>query len=267
MYIDFCVIDLSKFYEGNCYERMFAMFEYFQHLHQLLTAVEQNERETLLLAATKVAECIQNNGIVQLFGCGHSHLLAEEVFYRAGGLVPIKPILIEPLMLHEGAIRSSQLEKEINYARTFLEKEEIRQGDVVFIISTSGCNPVPIDVALFAKQHGAYVIGLTSLACSKALPPLHPSGKRLAECVDLVINNYSVEGDAILTHPLISVPFAPTSTVIGAAILHAVFAEAAIIIATEGATPPIFVSNNIQGGKEHNQKWVEMYCDRIKLLQ
>jgi uncharacterized phosphosugar-binding protein len=246
---------------------MFMISKYFYYLHQLLTTVEKEEKEGLLTAAKKVAECIENGGIVQLFGCGHSHLLAEEVFYRAGGLVPIKPILIEPLMLHEGAVRSSQLEKETDYASMFLEKEDIRQGDVVFVISTSGRNPVPIDVALFAKQHGAYVIGLTSLAYSKALPSLHPSGKHLSECADLIINNYSVKGDAILTHATISVPFAPTSTVIGAAILHAIFAEATIMIAEQGKEPPIFVSSNLQGGQEHNQKLIEMYRDRIRLLR
>lgn len=83
-------------------------FEYFGHIHRLLTIVEQKEKEKVLLAAEKVAECMRQNGLVHIFGCGHSHLLAEEVFYRAGGLVPVKPILIEPLMLHEGAIRSSQ---------------------------------------------------------------------------------------------------------------------------------------------------------------
>ncbi|MBA2873284.1 putative phosphosugar-binding protein [Anoxybacillus caldiproteolyticus] len=241
--------------------------EYFQHIHKLLVAVEKEEKETLLIAAKKVSECIQRAGIIQLFGCGHSHLLAEEVFYRAGGLVPIKPILIESLMLHEGAVRSSQLEKETGYARTFLEKEDIRKEDVVFVISNSGRNPVPIDVALWAKQCGAYVIGITSLQYSKALPSLHPSGKHLWECVDLAINNYSVKGDAVLTHPHVSVPFAPTSTIIGAAILHAIFAEAIVMIAEHGKETPIFVSGNLQEGQEHNQKLIEMYRDRIQLLR
>lgn len=238
-------------------------FEYFGHIHRLLAIVEQKEREKVLLAAEKVAECMRQNGLVHIFGCGHSHLLAEEVFYRAGGLVPVKPILIEPLMLHEGAIQSSQLEKKEGYVQMFLAKETFAPNDVAFVVSTSGCNPVPIDVALWAKERGAYVIGVTSLAYSQSLPTLHSSGKRLAECVDLVIDNHSVAGDAILTHPAIPVSFAPTSTIVGAAILHAIFAEATIRLAEEGVTPPIFLSNHLPGGKEHNEKWIRQYRDRI----
>jgi len=244
-------------------ERGLVMLDYFYYIHQLLTKIEQQEKEALLLAAQKVAECIQQNGIVQIFGCGHSHLLAEEVFYRAGGLVPVKPILIEPLMLHEGAVRSSQLEKQEGYVKMFLSEETFRPNDVVFVVSTSGCNPAPIDVALLAKEKGAYVIGLTSLAYSTSLPARHSSGKRLAECVDLVIDNHSVEGDAILTHPAVPVPFAPTSTVIGASMLHAIFAEATIRLANEGNVPPIFLSNHLLGGAEHNEKWMGQYQRRL----
>ncbi|CUA80418.1 SIS domain-containing protein [Anoxybacillus suryakundensis] len=239
------------------------LFKYFERIHQLLTVVEQKEKEKILLAAEKVAECIKQNGLVHIFGCGHSHLLAEEVFYRAGGLVPVKPILIEPLMLHEGAVRSSQLEKQEGYVQMFLSEEAFGTNDVVFVISTSGCNPVPIDVALLAKGKGAYVIGLTSLAYSTSLPARHSSGKRLAECVDLVLDNHSVEGDAILSHPAVPVSFAPTSTVIGASMLHAIFAEATIRLANEGNVPPVFLSNHLPGGKEHNEKWMGKYQGRI----
>jgi uncharacterized phosphosugar-binding protein len=175
--------------------------------------------------------------------------------------------LIEPLMLHEGAVRSSQLEKENGYAKTFLEKEDIRREDVVFVISTSGRNPVPIDVALFAKQRGAYVIGLTSFAYSHSLSSLHTSGKHLLECVDLAINNYSVKGDAVLTHVQIPIPFAPTSTVIGAAILHAIFAEAITIIAENGEYPPILLSGNLEEAHEHNRKLLQKYNERIPLFR
>lgn len=249
--------------QRNNIERVLSVLDYFRHIHQLLTKVEQQEKETLLLASEKVAECIEQNGLVQIFGCGHSHLLAEEVFYRAGGLVPVKPILIEPLMLHEGAVRSSQLEKQEGYVKMFLSEKTFAPNDVVFVVSTSGCNPVPIDVALLAKEKGAYVIGLTSLAYSKSLLTRHSSGKRLAECVDLVIDNHSVEGDAILVHPAVPVPFAPTSTIIGASIIHAIFAEATIRLANEGKIPPIFLSNHLPRGKEHNEKWIGRYRDRI----
>jgi uncharacterized phosphosugar-binding protein len=103
---------------------------YFQKVAERLELVLKNEKENIKKAAYAVSEAIQKGGIIQLFGCGHSHILTEEVFYRAGGLVPIKPIFVEPLMLHEGAVRSSMLERENNFAQEFIADEDIRPEDV-----------------------------------------------------------------------------------------------------------------------------------------
>ena len=109
---------------------------YFKQAQERLELVEKNEKQVMLAAAGKVATAIQAGGIIQLFGCGHSHILTEEVFYRAGGLVPIKPIFVEPLMLHEGAVQSSQLERKNEYAAGFLKEQDFGPNDVVFVIST-----------------------------------------------------------------------------------------------------------------------------------
>ncbi|WP_031410063.1 SIS domain-containing protein [Geobacillus vulcani] len=240
--------------------------QYFQKVNERLELVLKHEKGNLKKAAYIVSEAIQKGGIIQLFGCGHSHILTEEVFYRAGGLVPIKPIFFEPLMLHEGAVRSSMLERMNDFAKNFIDHEDIRPEDVFFVLSTSGRNPVPIDVALAAKAKGAYTIAVTSLAYSKSQPSRHKSGRLLYEVVDLVIDNHSVKGDAILAHPNVSVPFAPTSTVIGSAILNAVFAEAIALMAENGVEPPIFLSGNIEGADEHNRRWIEQYQERIPVL-
>lgn len=239
---------------------------YFDQIKNRIEQVENTEKEAMLKAARKVAEAIQNGGIVQLFGCGHSHILTEEVFYRAGGLVPVKPIFVEPLMLHEGALTSSKLERENDYAAGFLRDQDFQKEDVVFVISTSGRNPVPIDAAQYVKSKGAFVIGLTSMEYSKSQPSRHASGKHLFDSVDLVIDNHSVSGDAILSYDKVKVPFGPTSTVIGAAILNAVFAEAIKLMADNGGEPPIFLSGNIDGADDHNKILVEKYQKRIPLL-
>ncbi|AMQ20333.1 SIS domain-containing protein [Geobacillus sp. JS12] len=240
--------------------------QYFQKINERLELVLSHEKDNLKKAAHMVSEAIQNGGIVQLFGCGHSHILMEEVFYRAGGLVPVKPIFVEPLMLHEGAVRSSMLERMNDFAQHFIDHEDIRPEDVFFVLSTSGRNPVPIDVALAAKEKGAYTIAITSLEYSKSQPSRHKSGRLLYEVVDLVIDNHCVRGDAILAHPNVSVPFAPTSTVIGSAILNAIFAKAIVHMAENGIEPPIFLSGNIEGADEHNRRWVEKYKARIPVL-
>ncbi|EGL83917.1 UPF0309 protein [Caldalkalibacillus thermarum TA2.A1] len=242
------------------------MQQYIQQIKALIAELEQGQKGNMRKAAEKVAESLAKGGIIQLFGAGHSHLLAEEVFYRAGGLVPVKPIFEESLMLHQGAVRSSQLEKQCGYADTFMPDQDIREHDVVFVISTSGRNPVPIDVALAAKAKGAYVIGITSLTYSRSQPSRHPSGQLLYEVVDLVIDNLSVKGDAILKHEKLSAPFGPSSTVIGAIILNSVFAEAIHLLLEQGTEPPVFLSGNLDGAEAHNQALIEKYRERIPLL-
>ncbi len=242
------------------------LLHYFDMAKERIELVEKTEKVKLQEAAIKVAEAIQNGGIIQLFGCGHSHILTEEVFYRAGGLVPIKPIFIEPLMLHEGALRSSQLERQNDYVGEYLKDYEIKPNDVVFVLSTSGRNPVPVDVANEARSKGAFVIGITSLEYSQSQPSRHKSGKHLFNSVDLVIDNHSVKGDAILSYEKVKVPFGPTSTVVGAVILNAIFAEAIMIMADNGYEPPIFLSGNIDGADEHNDRIIKKYKERIPLL-
>lgn len=239
---------------------------YIRKIKEKMELVEALEKNSMITAAEKISNAIKNDGIIHLFGCGHSHILTEEVFYRAGGLVPIRPIFVEPLMLHEGAVRSSLLERQSNYAGEFMKNQDIRDSDIVFVISTSGRNPVPIDVCEEAQKKGAFVIAITSVQYSKSQPSRHPGGKYLFEAADLTIDNHSEVGDALLTHPGVPVPFSPSSTVIGATILNAVIAESIQIMADSNVVPPIFLSGNLEGADEHNKKWIEKYSKRIPLL-
>ncbi|TDQ42803.1 SIS domain-containing protein [Aureibacillus halotolerans] len=239
---------------------------YFSGILELHNLVKDREHGAMKEAADQVAKAIEAGKIIHLFGCGHSHILTEEVFYRAGGLVPIHPIFHEPLMLHEGAVTSSSLERKNDYALTFMEEVDIEPGDVMIVLSTSGRNPVPADVALIAKQKGAFVIGITSLTYSKSQPSRHNEGYHLYNAVDLVIDNHAPKGDALLSDDAVDVPFAPTSTVIGATILNAILAEAVGIMAANGFEPPIFLSGNIDGSDERNNALIEKYKARIPLL-
>lgn len=135
----------------------------------------------------------------------------------------------------------------------------------MIVISTSGKNPVPIDVAQIAKEHGAYVIGITSAAYAQETSR-HKSGKRLYQCVDLVIDNHVPKGDALLKHPQVTVPFGSASTVLGSAILQGMFAEAVQFLAEQGITPPILLSGNMEGTDEHNHRLVSQYQQRIPNL-
>ncbi|WP_078578778.1 SIS domain-containing protein [Salipaludibacillus agaradhaerens] len=240
--------------------------DYIDEMIHRLENLKNKQGRSLKNVGRKLAERVENGGIVHLFGAGHSHMLAEEVFYRAGGLVPVNPILEESLMLHEGAVRSSMLEKKAGYAATFLSDTSIQPEDAVIVISTSGRNPVPIDVALYAKQVGCYVVAITSTAYKSHVSSRHESGQHLCEIVEDVLHNLSPVGDTTLTHDRVNVPFASGSTVIGAAIINSVFAEAIVHLAEKGIEPPVFLSGNIDHAEEHNQSLINKYQKRIPLL-
>jgi uncharacterized phosphosugar-binding protein len=240
---------------------------YFQKLKELLSSIEKDENENLKKAAEKVAQCIQSNGIVHVFGCGHSHILGEELFYRAGGLVPINPILIEDLMLHHGAVRSSELEKENDFAAQFMKNVKIQPQDVVIVASTSGRNPVPIDVAEFAKNKGAFVISITSYVYTKTVTSKHKSGRYLYNTAALSIDNHIMVGDALMEHESLGVRFGPGSTVVGAAIVNGIMVEAISMMIENNFEPPIFKSGNVDGAEEHNRELINKYKDRIRMLE
>jgi len=239
--------------------------DYFNKIEGLLETVENEETDTMKKVAKKVSSAIQHDGIIHLFGCGHSHVLTEEVYYRAGGLVPINPILHEPLMLHEGATRSSSLERKNDYAKEFMGDQDIRENDIMFVISTSGRNPVPVDVSKIAKDKGAYIVAITSIQYSNSQPSRHTSGEHLFDAADVVIDNHAPAGDALLSHPKVDVNFAPSSTVIGATILNAILAEAIQDMADAGFEPPVLLSGNLEGADDRNNKLIEKYKDRVVL--
>lgn len=244
-----------------------SVFEsYIQQVQQRLERLQHEGATGIKQAAQKIAASISAGGIVHIFGCGHSHLLGEEVFYRAGGLAPVRVIFHEPLMLHEGAVTSSTLERKNDYAQTFMKNEEIASKDVVIVASTSGKNPVPIDVAHHARQTGAYVIGITSSAY-KDESSRHHSGKLLYQVVDLVLDNYVEKGDAMMTHPEAEVSYGSASTVIGVTIMNSIMIEATTLLIDQGMTPPpVFISGNVNGADKHNEKLVKTFQSRIPLL-
>lgn len=239
--------------------------KYFEEVKKLLNQIEQQEIEEMNRAAEMISKAVQNDGIIYMFGCGHSHILTEDMYYRAGGLVPVQPILHEPLMLHEGPVTSSKLEKTNQYAATFINDFNITDQDLVILISTSGRNPVPVDVAIYANNRGAKTIGVTSIEYSSSQTSRHHDGKKLMDVVDIVINNHAPPGDAMMSHPKMAEKFTSSSTVIGSAILNSIFAEAINRMKNAGYEPPIFMSGNLEDTSEHNQALIEKYKDRVKL--
>ena len=156
------------------------MISYFDTIHGLLDEAEQRNASSLEQASDAVAECMVHKGVLHTFGTGHGHMLAEELFYRAGGLVAINAILYPALMLHLSALSSTHVERLPGYAAIVLERYVIKPGDVMLIASNSGRNSVPIEMALLAQSHGLKVIALTSIAHSQS----QSSQCRNEDCAD-----------------------------------------------------------------------------------
>jgi uncharacterized phosphosugar-binding protein len=239
--------------------------QFFEKTTEALQKIVETQKENINLAADAVANTIINDGLIHVFGTGHSHLLALEMYGRAGGLVPINPILESNLMLHEGVRKSGTMERMTGYAATILANIETSKKDTMIVISQSGRNAVPIEMAMESKKRGMTTIALTSLAHAKSVLSRHPSGKRLFEVSDIILDNAGPIGDACLTMEGVITPFGPLPTMTGAFILHAVTAEAVERLVAAGVKPPLFFSGNASDGEMHNIEMFMKYRYRVKL--
>lgn len=244
---------------------MSVLHRYFENLHTLLDTVIARQEEALETAAEKIAECQLNGGMLYTFGTGHGHLLALEIFYRAGGLVRVCPILDEKLMLHISASESSQWERKDDLSDALLEKYPVKAGDVLIAISNSGRNAVPVELAKKCRERGAYVIALTSMKHSGAVTARNSLGLRLFEAADLVLDNEGILGDASMEGANGRM-VGPTSTAVGAAIMQAIVCRAEEIAREQGKEIDFFASANIDGGDAINQRYLDQYMGKIPAL-
>ncbi len=240
--------------------------EYIENVKKIIEKIEKDENGSIIKTAEIFADTLTNDRRIYLFGTGHSHMLAEELFYRAGGLVNIQPVLIPPLMLHISASGSTAAEREEGMAEKIFSEYSMKENDTIVIISNSGRNGVIVDMVLLCKEKGLNVIALTNLEHTFASASRHKSGKRLCEIADIVLDNGGCVGDACIEIENIEGRICPTSTVCGALILNAVIAEAVDICARQGFYPDHFASSNIDGGDETNNRFVEKYKKEIKHL-
>jgi len=240
-------------------------FSYLNHVKNILEQVEANELKTMETVVETLTEAILNKKSIFIFGASHAGILTEEMFYRAGGLVVINPIFGSDMMLNTSPIvHTSKMERLPGYGTILLQKEAVKAGDILIVHSVSGRNTVSIDMAIAAKEKGMKVIALTNVKYSKSTTSRHPSGKRLFEVADIVLDNHGDIGDACVQLSGIDQKVAPTSTVIGATILNSIVAQTAENLIAKGLEkPPIFYSANLDGGDELNQKIYEEYKENI----
>ncbi len=240
--------------------------EYFKNLQRILTRIASEQADNIESAACAVADTLESGGRIHTFGTGHSHMLAEEIFYRAGGLVNVNPILETGLMLHESASKSTALERLEGYGEILFEMHDLKNNDILFLFSNSGRNGVAIDLALIAKEKGIKTVVITNMEHTLQGESRHSSGKKLYELGSIVIDNCGCMGDASMEIKEIGRNVAPTSTAAGAAILNAIEARAVEMMVADGFTPEVFSSSNVDGGDEINDAYVKKYIKEIKSL-
>lgn len=240
--------------------------EYFENIQKIMNRIMTEQMENIEKAARAVADTLENGGRVHAFGTGHSHMLAEEIFYRAGGLVNVNPILESGLMLHESASKSTALERLEGYGEIIFDFNNITNKDILFLFSNSGRNGVAIDLALIAKERGVKTVVITNMLHTMQGKSRHSSGKKLYEAGEIVIDNCGCIGDASMNIEKIGRNVAPTSTAAGAAILNAIEARAVEIMVEEGYMPEVFSSSNVDGGDEINEAYIKKYSGEIKAL-
>jgi len=239
--------------------------EYMQSAIELAKTVAETQESAIMAAAKAVADALQGGGTVYTFGTGHSHIMAEEIFYRAGGLVKVYPILDDPLMLHTAAARSSEMERLSGYAKLLIENNlGIKENDVMFIFSNSGRNTVSVDMAMCAKEKGMKTVCITNMNHTKSVTSRHPSGKLMYEVCDIVIDNCGCIGDAAID--IGGKMVGPTSTVIGAMVMQAIVCGAVEMLQQRGVEPEVFLSGNIDAGDAANEKYIKKYSGQIRIL-
>ncbi|MFD3501500.1 SIS domain-containing protein [Streptomyces sp. NPDC058678] len=231
----------------------------------LLQRVRDEEAQNIEAAGALLADTVASGGRLFAFGAGHSSLAAQDVVYRAGGLALMNLLAVPGVVGVDvmPATLGSALERVDGLAGAVLDCSPVRPGDTLVIISLSGRNALPVEMAMSARARGVKVIGVTSVAYATETTSRHLSGTYLKDRCDIVLDSKIAVGDAELTLDTVPAPFAPASTVVTSAILQAVMATAASSLADRGIEPPLLRSGNVDGGHDWNGRVFEEYGERI----
>lgn len=238
--------------------------DYIEFAIEKLLALKETQSQAIDQGAAMIADACVHGGYVYIFGSGHSHMIAEEVYLRAGGLALVKGILPGEVMLHEMANKSTMIERLDGYATALLDLYKVEASDVLIIISNSGRNPLPVEMAMEAQKRGVPVIAITSMKHTTQASSRHHSGKNLYQYADVVIDNLTPMGDAEYIVEGLDTPTGATSTITGSVIIQSLVTIAIAKMIEQGMMPPVFKSSNVDGGDDHNDRLFETHYGYVK---
>jgi len=233
------------------------MGEYLEQITSLLTRIEREEADALARASDAVADVICRDALVHVFGCGHSHLAALDAFYRAGGLACVSPVLDEGLMLHDGAAKSSRLEKTPGIAPEVYRCHGAKPGDLFVVVSASGKNAAPVEMLRAAKAAGVKTVAISSSA-------YRAHGGVLLDEADIPIDCKVPYGDAVVD--IGDAKMGGLSTYASLFIVNTILIEGARKALARGVAPPVYASGNVDGGTARNVALEQRYFGRVKRL-
>lgn len=240
---------------------------YWESVSRALPGTIERAQESIAQAADLMAAALRDKGVIQVFGTGHSQALAMEVAGRAGGLVPTNQLSLRDRVLFGGEDPDDALdpfaERDPAVAAKVLALAEIRPADLFVIASQSGGNGAIVEMARLVKERGHKIIAVTSVAHSSKITARHPSGKRLFELADVVLDNGAPFGDCVLQLPD-GTGVCALSTISGALLLQMTLAETVSRLLAAGVTPPLYQSANVPGSDDRNARLEAEYAGRIR---
>ena len=247
-----------------------AMQKYYSSVVEILGRIESTQSENIQKAADLMADCTKSGGIVHAFGTGHSHLVAEDIFWRGSTLANVHAILEPSMTGHAEITKSEYMEKLEGAGKLIVDYHRLSSPDVIIVISNSGNNVVPIDVAIEASKRGVKVISITSFEYANHLKTLHVSGRKLKDVADVAIDNCCPIGDAAVSFEDLPMKVGAVSTVAGSFIVHSLIVQTVEDLLNQGIKPDVYFNGSFMANsrevEEYNQRVTDKYFFRIRNL-
>lgn len=246
-------------------------FGYYQSIVKNLEQVNATQGENIQKAASLMADAIAEDRLIHVYGGGgHTTLCMGEMFFRAGGLSCINPVMETGLSVFNQALKYLELERTVNYGSAIMKYYDLQPGDLLIVFHNIGINPATIDAVMEAKKAGAKIIAVSSSYWQKDMPAdhfiRHPNKTNLFDYADVCIDDFNPVGDAVVNVPGLETPIAPVSNIVDFYIAHLLEIECVKQCIDRGITPPVWSSANTPGGDEKNAAYLKKYRPRVKML-
>lgn len=245
--------------------------KYYSAIKENIDKVNASQIDNIKKAAKLMADAIENDKLISVYGGGgHTTLCMGEMFFRAGGLANINPVMETGLSVFNQALKYLELERTVNYGSAIMKYYDLKKGDLLIVFHNIGINPATIDAVEEAKKRGAIIVAVSSSYWQNEMPKdhfiRHPNGKNLFDYADVCIDDYNPVGDAVIKVDGFDTPIAPVSNIVDFYIAHLLEIATVEECVRRGITPPCWTSANTPGGDEKNAALLEKYRPRVKML-